>query len=271
MRPRVLAGLNAAALLLGAQAISAQTPVAMTGDEVMAALENLSFSAQDPNFLSIQGIGGARTVSSGTLFLSISGSDTRPTGVREFDGSLSFGAGFGNQETSIGGEVAVEVTSAEPDDFGDSGYLNAKVGGRVLRSLGQNYLAVGAEGMAPWGDARGQEVNLTLTGTRVTRLGPFANGRFYPVILTLGYGDHQDHSVDPGLFAGIGVGLTPNLSVSLANDAGILEAGFGLHFERVSNAVFMFTAHDLAQTEGDTRLSVAVGISTDKLFGNDRP
>lgn len=271
MKPNLLAVLNVAALLLGAQAASAQEQAAMTGGEIMAALENLSFAAQDPNFLSLQGIGGARTALGGSLFFSISGSDTRPTGLRGLDGSLSFGAGFGDQETSIGGEVAVDITSADPDDFGDSGYLNAKVGGRVLRSLGQNYLAVGAEGMAPWGDAHGQEVNLTLTGTRVTRLGPFANGRFYPVMLTLGYGNHQDHGIDPGMFAGIGLGLTPNLSISLANDAGILEAGFGLHFERVSNAVFMFTAHDLARAEGDTRFAVAVGISTDKLFGKDRP
>lgn len=243
----------------------------ISADDLTEAMTSLGFATLEPNFLSVQGVGGARTAPGGTLFFSISGSDRRPSGLRQLDGSLSFGAGFGDQETGIGGDVAIEITSAEATDFADSGYVSAKIGGRVLRDLGQNYLAVGAEGLAPWGDARGRAVNMTLTGTHVTRLGPFANGQFYPLMISVGYGDHQKDGTDPGAFVGIGLGLTPHLSVSVADDAGVLKAGLGMRFDRFANTVFMLTAHDLARSQGESRISFAVGISTDKLFGKDRP
>lgn len=268
MRPGMITGLAAAALLVPVQTASAQE--AVTGIDAVAAYRTLGFAAQEPNFLSIQGIGGARTAPGGSLFLSVEGSDRRPGGLRELDGSLAFGAGFGDQETGLGGEIAVELTSTEPEDFADSGYLSAKVGGRVLRGLGQNYLALGAEGLAPWGDARGREVNVTLTGTHVDYFGPIANGRYYPVMVSLGYGSRQKRGTDPGLFAGIGVGLTPNISVSLASDAGQIDAGIGLRLERFARTTFMFTAHDLAQADGKTRFSISIGIATDRLFGKGR-
>ena len=260
--PRIL---STAALCLAFSHTAAMAQT-MTGEDFVSLMDSLNSAVEPPKYLSMQGVPSARVAPGGTVFMSISGADKRAQTGEDIDGSLAVGAAFGDAEQGIGAQVHASITSADPDDFGDSGYLGAKFGGRVLRDWGQNYLALSISNLAPWGDSKDEPVTGRLIGTKVVRMGPFANGESYPVMLTAGIGSHVTDDEDPGVFGGIGVGLTQNLSVSLSHDGDQLHTGFGLRTDLPGKPTFSATLSDPFDDEDDRRISLTVGFALTGLY-----
>lgn len=250
------------AQLLGTSAVHAQS----AGKDLVDVLGVLSFGMEPPKYLSVQGVSTTRVAPHGTMFFAVSGSDRRPSGKAELDGSLVGGLGFGDQETGIGGQLSATITSTEPSDIGDSGYFGVKATTRILRDYGQNYLSVSVDHLASWGDATNDPMRVKLIGSRVGRWGPFSNGEFYPVLLTVGVSGllEGDHDVDP--FAGLGLGLSEVFSVSISHDSKQLNAGVGFLLKPIKNVAGSLTIEDVTEQQGDRRFVLSLGVAFSDLY-----
>ena len=246
-----------ASFLNGMGAAHASTDAQLTAEDLLRRLNILTFADFGRQSVSIQGIPSATVVPSRSYFLSLTGSNTRPTGFNDADGDMSFGLGFGDQDTGIGGHIGVANLSLK-DNFFDSGYFFARVGTRVLPQLGLNYIAVGLDNLVPWGPEAGHSNRVRIMASRFSSLTFGPNDMQHPLMMTVGIstGDARDSKL--GVFAGIGLGVTDGFSVSVSRAGNRTNAGIGYVPPNRSDINVTFTASDLTATEAPLRLSVSV-------------
>ncbi|MCC6001799.1 MAG: hypothetical protein JJU19_13200 [Pararhodobacter sp.] len=191
------------------------------------------------------GIIGGFGLPHGTGFAGGALTNRRERTMRDADASGAVGFGFGDPVNALGVDVVIGLVSTQPpwarrgdnSVFGEDGNINI----RVFRQIGPLFpgsvtsVAVGAGNLISWGDPRATPTNYFIASTTIANL--TVGERRFPTNLTFGYGTAvRNQERDPGVFAGVGVGLNAWLSVgaSWAGDEWI--AGINL-FPRVSETV----------------------------------
>lgn len=255
-RATVLAG----AAVLAAPATAQESP--LTAEDLVATLDALSAAVTPQRNVTMQGVGTGTVAPGGSLFLSASGttSDITDGGTDDFDGSLSFGAGFGDVERSFGLQVSADITSVNPSDFADSGFFGLKLGTRVPAVTQPTYVAVSVDG-AGWGDAEENPTRATLAATTYSSLGD------YPVMYTAGIGSHVRDDTEVGGFAGIGVGLTEHLGASAAYDGDHFNIGLGAKIPGMTGATLSLTADDVFNENDARGVTASLSILATDVFG----
>ncbi|MFP4571222.1 hypothetical protein [Rhodosalinus sp.] len=214
--------------------------------------------------VTLVGIPSGTTAPHGALYFSLSGANRQSAANDDPDGSLSFGAGFGNADEAIGVQLSATLTSLT-DDFGDSGYFGIKASRRL--HAGENalsYVSLSADRIGGWGAAEDDDVRADLAFTTFTRT---ADGA-YPVMLTLGAGTHRrDNETEPGLFAGAGIGLTPNFGASLAWTGETATLGASFRVDGLDNVYFTLAGEDIFDQRDRQRISFTASIISFDLFG----
>lgn len=136
----------------------------------------------------------------------------------DWDVSGAIGFGFGNARTGIGGEVTLGLVSMSlPGTRGGGGSVlgeDGNLGIKFFREFrnsrtGQvSALAIGASNALRWGDPKSVPVNYYVAGSTTFTV-PWAAGMTRPGILTLGAGTAvRNLERDPGIFGGVGLGVT---------------------------------------------------------------
>lgn len=262
----LVAGIAACAVPAVAQEAYGVEPQ-LSATEFMSVINDLGRAVRPAKFVSIQGIGSGTVAPGGMVFGSVSGTDQRNTPGSGIDGSLSLGAGFGNADGGIGSQITANITSAEWDDFGDSGYLSAKFGTRILPGQGNTYAAVNFDGLAPWGDSSDMDVRMTVAVTTFQEIAPFQNGEIYPLMLTAGASSHDSEGADIVPIFGAGIGLSQYVSTSMSYNGDYLNAGLGVKLPGIDGAAASLTLNDVFDNEDRQRAVFAVSFATSTLFG----
>lgn len=227
---------------------------------LLGLLQALDMATRPSMNVTMQGIGSGTVAPGGTLFGSISGSNKRGPDSDDVDGSLSFGAGFGNAATGIGLQASVNVTSVEDRDFGDSGFLSLKFGHSFDRTL---HAAIGFDNVVTWGDASDNSVETTVA---LTRFGHLGGSGGTPYMLTLGAGSHARDD-DPGLIAGFGLGLTEYLGASISYSGDYANLGVGVKIPGLKGASVSLTCNDIFDEEDSRRATLSLSFTLRNAFG----
>jgi hypothetical protein len=228
-------------------------------------------SAQDrpPLYATLIGVPLATGAPAGMGFVSLSGTTRRNPGSTGADGSAAFGLGFGNADDGVGVQVSAHITSLT-DNFGDSGYLALKLSRRIEGAGPPTYIGLTVDHLVPWGDATVRDPGAAIAVTSFSRL-QGANGTAYPVILSLGAGTNLTRNqTEPGIFAGLGVGLTPNIGASLALNGDSVELGAAWRPPGVRNMAVVVALSDALDQNNHRRVTLSVSYGLPGLFGGGR-
>ena len=183
--------------------------------------------------LTLLGIPSATVAPNGTAFLSLSGTNRRSSTARDEDGSIAFGAGFGNAEQGIGFQLTGHVTSLT-SSFGDSGYFAVKAAKRVSQGATPIYVGVSVENLLKWGDVKSVDERGDVIVSVFPQL-TLGNGKTYPVMLSFGVGSDRRGGTDVGVFAGAGIGLSETVGVSAAWTGEDVSFGVSLRPRTMNN------------------------------------
>ncbi|WP_145109331.1 hypothetical protein ACN9JG_21045 (plasmid) [Cereibacter azotoformans] len=252
--------------LVAASALLPSTALAQGAaqQDLLGLLQALDAASRPSANVTMQGIGSGTVAPGGTIFGSISGTDKRvDTGGDDVDGSLSFGAGFGDAATGIGMQASLNVTSVEDRDFGDSGFLSLKFGRRIGDPDLNLHAAIGFDNVATWGDASDNSVETTVALTKFGRLGG-SWGK--PYMVTLGVGSHARDD-DPGLIAGFGLGLTEHLGASISYSGDYANIGLGVKVPGVKGVSVSLTCNDVFDEEDSRRATLSLSFALRNAFG----
>lgn len=181
------------------------------------------------------------------------------------DGSLALGFGLGDASDLVGAQFTINVSSLK-DDFGDSGSLGVRLSREVPGALVPTYAALSFDRLAGWGDAEGVDPAASLIVTSFPSLdAPWGT---LPLMVTLGVGTHVANArQDPGVFAGVGVGLTRNLGASLAWTGESVTLAGAVRFEAVPSLRLTAGVDDLFDQVDGRRLTLTATFFVQDLFG----
>lgn len=238
------------------QAVSAQS----SGDEFVAILEALARSTTPPKFVTMQGIGSGSVAAGGSVFGSVSGT-TQRAGVGGIDGSLAFGAGFGDANVGVGAQVTVNITSADPADFADSGFIGVKFGTKLAGDR-PAFVALSLDNLAGWGDSARNDLKATAA---LTTFGEVSlSGEAYPMMFTLGLSGTEGRDVLP--FVGLGIGITEHVGASVSHDGSNVNLGLGFKVPGVDGMSASVTLDDALEQDGDRRATFSLSYSVADWF-----
>lgn len=249
----------AAAAALSACALAAAPAAAQDQPYAMA-------PAHAPKNVTLLGAPSATVAPHGLVFASLSISSDRVGPSDDGDGSLALGFGHGSAEEGLGLQATAYLTSLS-DSPGDSGYLAFSASRRVAAGAVPVYAGLTVSQVAAWGDSSNLDpsgsVALTAFPTLTGR-----NGSIWPLMFTLGGGsDIRDFETDPGLFAGAGIGLTPELGASAAWYGDHVTLGAALRPRGVDNAYFTASLVDAFDQEDSQRVVVSFNLTLGNAFG----
>lgn len=241
----------------------------LSAEEYVAALEALATAVTPPRTLTMQGVGTGTVAPGGSVFVSLSGTTRSQQGVDGLDASVVAGAGLGDATTSFGAQLLVNITSVggggKGDAFGDSGTLGLKLGKQLVAGSQPVFGAVSVVG-AGWGDAEDEPPKTTLA-LSTYRSFAISNGETFPLMLTGGIGSHIRDGIDPGGFAGVGIGLTEIMGASMAYDGNYFNAGISLKIPSIDGATLSLSVNDLFDATDAQRLTVSISYSMGNVFG----
>ena len=225
-------------------------------------------SAQDGQIhLRLLGIQSATVAPHGMGFAALSLTNKRAPGDNSNDGSAILGFGLGDAENSVGVQLNAHITSLT-DDFGDSGYLSIKASRRLAAGPSPVYGSLMFGQLANWGDANPRDVTFSAAITRFSWANTDGAGRAYPLMMTLGAGtDLRNNDTDPGVFAGIGVGLSETMSASLAWTGESVTVGTGFKIRGLDDIGFGLSVDDAFNQVDNRRLIFSIGYRFNNLFG----
>ena len=227
--------------------------------------------AQDrpPLYATLIGVPLATGAPGGMGFASLSGTTRRNPGSSDADGSAAIGLGFGNADSLVGVQVSAHITSLT-DNLGDSGYLAMKLSRRIGAAATPTYVGLTIDHLVPWGDATVRDPGASVAVTRFSRL-PGANGAVYPLILSLGAGTNlSEDQTRPGVFAGLGVGLTPAFGASLALNGDSVELGAAWRPPGLRNVALAVALSDALDWHDHRRVTLSVSYAMPGLFGGSQ-
>jgi hypothetical protein len=233
----------------------------------LAAPAGAQDAAQAPKLVAIVGIQSATVAPSGLGFVSLGGTTRREgSDDDDVDGSLAFGVGIGSAEDAVGVQVTAYITSLT-DDFGDSGSFALKASRRVASGPVTAYAALGVDDIAGFGDADDIDPRVTLSFSTFSLLSLGASGTAYPLMATVGIGsDLRNDRSDPGVFAGVGLGMTPNLGVSAAWTSEAFDLASVFRVPGVESFAFTAAVNDVFDQDDSRRLTFSVNYFLRNLF-----
>lgn len=259
MRRALAFCLTLVAPLLCAASLSAQTdidPSAMSDAELMQALAALEAPAPSGR-VSIAGIPGGFGLPAGVGHVGLGVTDRRDRRRRgDWDGSIALALGFGDADRALGVTALVEITSVSAFHFGQSGKAGLSFHRNVpLGSEWRGAVALEARNLVRWGDSAVLEPEWGLAASAV-RSGTT------PVMLSLGYGSAvSDFGLEPGWTAGIGLGLSDRMGVSLAWNGDEVIGGLNLWLDQPQGLSASLQFGDMLNQQDGRRLVLSVGLT----------
>lgn len=245
--------------------------VAAVASAAMLGLSSTATLAKDSANVTMFGADAAFLLPKGNMYFA--GTLTDPRGGiagADMDGSLAFGAGFGNPIDAVGVQVDVNITGTDP--LGDSGGLGLKLGrALVLQPNHVIFGSVAASNLAPWGDAAAGDTRWNVTVSGMTQIdGPTL---IHPVMWTVGYGSDAvlvtpgSSTTEEGFFAGVGIGVTKYLGVAVSGTENQLNAGIGLKVPGVEGLNVSFGVNDITDNMERKQKILSVSYSINNVFG----
>ena len=213
--------------------------------------------------VALLGISSGTVAPSGLAFAAISAtSDLDGTDTR---GGLAFGLGFGNADDGVGVQIATYFTDIQ-DGVGESGFFELKASKQLSAGPTRIYGAVSVRGGGFGADSnRPTSGRLAISGFQTFEAG--ASQDTYPVMWTLGVGTHErNNNTDPGIFGGVGIGLTPNIGASLAWEGEYFTLGTSFRFNNLENLRVTASVLDVFDQENSRSLNVSVSYFFRDLF-----
>jgi hypothetical protein len=209
--------------------------------EFAAYLKALTAATQPQKNVYLPGVAHAVVAPGGTGYASLSLFTPRggvPGG--NWDGSASFGIGFGNAETGVGGSLTLNTTGLSP--FGTDGDFTLKFAKTIASSeKNKTTIGIGFNRLAPWGSntsiPKSYDVSVTHFGTI-----PSASGGT-PIMFTVGYGSRNING--GGAFGGVGFGLTEALGFGVSLKNSRITAGFGYKVKKVPGMSMSFDVSNI--------------------------
>lgn len=262
---------NATNITLVAMLLSVSVPSASfaqapsTAEEFLGLLKALRSALYFPKLLVAQGAPTATTTPSGVGFASVSGTMKRD-GIQGIDGSMAFGAGFGNATTGIGGQVAVNLTSVDPADFADSGTVSLKLSRNLPPSFGNTSVGVTFDNVMPWGDSARNKLKTSAAITTVKQFDPTGSGDTIPVFFNIGASSYSQYYRGITPFVSVGVGLSPYASVSASYNGDYTSVGMNAKLPALENVVFAASVLDVFNDRNQKRMTFSVSYSLKNLF-----
>lgn len=182
----------------------------------------------------------------------------------DWDGSLVFGMGFGDADRAIAVTPMVDITSLTPYHIGESG----KIGVTLSRNFSfggtwQGGVALDLQNLVTWGDSNllDPDANLAVSGIR-----PADEAFGLPMMLTLGYGSGiRDRGTEPGVFGGVGLGLSDRYGASLSWYGDEWIGGVAIWGLAQRNLQISLGVGDITDRISGRRLLVAVSFA--RAFG----
>ena len=161
----------------------------------------------------------------GSSFVALGGLANTSSSDRT-DGSLAFGMGLGDPIKSIGSVISLSIGSVSPDGgAGERGALGVSVGKFFVGQ--QIGVSVGGINVAGWNDISEKPKHSVYVA--VTKIIPIED---HPVIINAGVGTNAfadvqeaDPESEAGVFASVGVYLTPHISLIADYTSSILTLG----------------------------------------------
>lgn len=215
--------------------------------------------------LTLIGAQAATVAPHGTVFGSLALTNRRPGGIRDNDGSLALGFGLGSAEDAVGLQVTVDIASLSRS-FGDAGSVGIKVSRRLAAGDWPIYASLSVDRLAPWGSARGLKpaASVALTTFGAITLG----GDSHPVMVSFGAGNRlRANNTRPGVFAGVGLGLSRNLAASAAWSGEALDLGIGFRIPAVDALNFTLAVNDVTDRRNSRRLTATATWALSDVFG----
>ncbi|MBP0483461.1 hypothetical protein [Sagittula salina] len=241
---KLLTASTAALAIAVALSSSVMAETAAQGDYVLS-----TQSAGGPLFASIFGAPSAMTPPARTAFVSVSGANPRD-GVQGngWDYDMSYGYGFGNPFTAVGGMISLDITGTQP--YADAGSFSLAFSRAV--AITQNsvtFVGVSGSGLGAWapsGVSAAKPAAAAMVSQYLT-LGPSG----YPVTWTVGYGERSNYVgstglKDDGAFWGVGVGATSFMSLSVSGTENQVNAGANLAVPGLDGLSLAVGRYDLA-------------------------
>lgn len=254
---RLGASLLAATYIIGSSAAFAEGPVQAPQASNASPVATLAFP-------STFGVPSAVAPRDGTGFLGATYANPRG-GVSGAggDGDLVAGYAVGNPLDAVSLTFGVALTGIDP--LGDSGSFSITAS-RLLRAGGTSATFIGASisNILGWGDSADRSEMYTAYVSHLVGLN--LRGTEVPFQFTVGYGTDNTRSSDgagrlsDGIFAGIGVGVTENLSASVSATRTQINVGATLSIPGTSLSMTAGVL-DLTDTTDRRQFSLSVGYS----------
>lgn len=223
--------------------------------------------AGSAKLVAITGVQSATVAPGGLAFASLAGTTQRQgTDEDDIDGSLALGVGLGSAEDAVGVQITYFATSLT-DDFANSGSLAVKASRRVAAGASTTYVGLGIDDIAAYGDADDLDPRVTLSVTNFSRLTLGPAGDTYPLMLTLGAGSKlRNDRDDAALYAGAGIGLTPNIGISAAYTGEVVDIGSIFRIPGLDDFAFTAAVNDVFDDEDSRRMTFSVNYFLRDLF-----
>jgi hypothetical protein len=182
------------------------------------------------------------------------------TGADLFDGDFAFGYTVGNPVENISATFGVTITSLK--GFGEDGAFSLGLS-RALY-VGDNaltFVGLSATNLGAWGDAADSPESYAAYVSHLFSI-PSAGGEV-PVQLTLGYGDRTNYddagiAIGEGAFWGIGVGISEQVSASIAGTENEVHLGLGLGLRRFPNWSVSTGVYDVFDNIGRQQFALSL-------------
>lgn len=231
--------------------------------------------------VTLLGVPSATVAPHGLVFGSLSYSDNSDARLFDYerdngDLSLVLGFGLGSAEEGVGLQVAANLT--EIDRGADAGgFFSVTASRRLSAGPTPIYGAISVSHLGEWGESDSYTSFYTVEPKDRDPSASIAftafpsvigqNGEQWPLMLTLGAGTQvRNDQTDPGIFAGVGVGLTETLgaSVSWYGDYATVGAAFR---PKDTNAYFTASLVDAFDQQDSQRVVVSLNFALANVFG----
>ncbi len=251
--------------------------VRRAGQAALALVLSLSPAvAQDgaPRLVTLLGIGSAAVAPNRSAFAVLSYSSRSDVGgsfVAADDGSAGLGYVLGDAGSGVGLQFGANFTGlgADPNFSGfgpgQSGYFSLQAA-RLIGSKVPTFVALSVDHLASWGRANSTPpaVSAMVTLFPTATLGD----QSYPLMLTFGIGNHiRNAGNDPGAFAGIGMGLTPNFGASVAWTGETVTIGGTYKNDALQNWNFSAQLDDAFNQKNSRRVTISATVLFENAFG----
>jgi hypothetical protein len=182
------------------------------------------------------------------------------SGTELFDGDFALGYTVGNPVDNISATFGLTITSLK--GFGEDGAFS--IGLSRALYVGENaltFMGVSGTNLGAWGDAANDPPGYAAYVSHLFSV-PTAGGEV-PMQLTLGYGDRTNYdnagiTIGEGLFWGIGVGVSEQVSASIAGTENEVHLGLGLGLRRFPNWSVSTGVYDVFDNIGRQQFALSL-------------